>query len=128
MDQLVRPKPAAGSDIPIETELGLDRKGRRGTRPAWFYVLLALFAAGAVAVFAFYPRTNAPATAAYMTEPAAKESLTVEVTATGTLQPLTQVDISSELSGVVRSVPANENQNVKKGDVLAELDTTRTRR
>lgn len=125
MDQLVRPKPAAGSDIPIETELGLDRKGRRGTRPAWFYVLLALFAAGAVAVFAFYPRTNAPATAAYMTEPAAKESLTVEVTATGTLQPLTQVDISSELSGVVRSVPANENQNVKKGDVLAELDTTR---
>jgi len=35
------------------------------------------------------------------------------------------VDISSELSGVVRTVPVNENQQVKKGDVLAELDTAR---
>ena len=61
----------------------------------------------------------------YNTVPAAKDSLTVTVSATGTLQPLTQVDISSELSGVVRSVLVNENDLVKKGDVLAELDTTR---
>jgi HlyD family secretion protein len=61
----------------------------------------------------------------YVTTPAETGNLTVEVSATGTLQPLTQVDISSELSGVVRSVAANENQQVRKGDVLAELDTTR---
>ena len=36
-----------------------------------------------------------------------------------------QVDISSELSGVVRSVNVDENDTVKKGDVLAELDTVR---
>jgi HlyD family secretion protein len=47
------------------------------------------------------------------------------VSATGTLQPLNQVDISSELSGVVRSVSADENQQVKKGDVLAALDTSK---
>ena len=41
------------------------------------------------------------------------------MSATGTLQPLTQVDISSELSGVIRSVSVEENQQVKKGDVLA---------
>jgi HlyD family secretion protein len=57
--------------------------------------------------------------------PAAVADLTVEVSATGTLQPLTQVDISSELSGVVRSVAVNENQQVKKGDVLAALDTAK---
>lgn len=51
--------------------------------------------------------------------------LTIAVTATGTLQPLIQVDISSELSGVVRAVLVNENQQVKRGEVLAELDTTR---
>ena len=61
----------------------------------------------------------------YNTVPAAKDSLTVTVSATGTLQPLTQVDISSELSGVVRTVAVNENDLVHKGDVLAELDTTR---
>ncbi|TIX35673.1 MAG: biotin/lipoyl-binding protein, partial [Mesorhizobium sp.] len=56
---------------------------------------------------------------------AAMADLTVAVSATGTLQPLTQVDISSELSGVVRSVSVNENQLVKKGDVLAALDTAK---
>src|SRR5690606_14513409 len=40
-------------------------------------------------------------------------------------QPLTQVEVSSELSGVVRSVAVEENQRVAGGDVLAELDTTR---
>lgn len=61
----------------------------------------------------------------YTAVPAAIADLTVEVSATGTLQPLTQVDISSELSGIVRSVAANENQQVKKGDVLATLDTAK---
>jgi HlyD family secretion protein len=57
--------------------------------------------------------------------PAETGELTVEVSATGTLQPLIQVDISSELSGVVRTVAVEENQRVAKGEVLAELDTTR---
>lgn len=61
----------------------------------------------------------------FTTEPASRGNMTVEVTATGNLQPLIQVDISSELSGVIRNVLVNENQEVKKGDVLAELDTTR---
>ena len=65
------------------------------------------------------------ATVIYTTVPAEIGDITVEVSATGTLQPLTQVDISSELSGVVRSVAVDENQRVKKGDVLAELDTVR---
>jgi HlyD family secretion protein len=69
--------------------------------------------------------TAAPVRIEYATQPAALADLTVEVSATGTLQPLNQVDISSELSGVVRSVSADENQEVKKGDVLAALDTSK---
>ncbi len=61
----------------------------------------------------------------YQTTPVARGDLTVEVTATGTLQPLTQVEVSTELSGVVRDVPVEENQRVAKGDVLARLDTSR---
>src|SRR5690606_39518927 len=61
----------------------------------------------------------------YRTLPVQTGSMTVEVSATGTLQPLTQVEVSSELSGVVRSVAVQENQRVASGDVLAELDTTR---
>jgi HlyD family secretion protein len=47
----------------------------------------------------------------------------VTVTATGVLHPLTQVDVGSEVSGVLRSVEVNYNDRVKKGQVLARLDT-----
>lgn len=126
MDQMVgrsKTGPEISPEIAIETELGLDRKATRRPKRLWLYVLLAVLALGAVAAI-FYPRGPATGTS-YRTVPAALGDLTVEVTATGTLQPLTQVDISSELSGVVRAVPAAENQNVKQGEVLAVLDTTR---
>lgn len=61
----------------------------------------------------------------YTTQPVERGDMTVYVTATGSLVPLTQVEISSELSGVVRSVAVRENQRVRKGQVLAELDTVR---
>jgi HlyD family secretion protein len=61
----------------------------------------------------------------YTSEPATRGALTVTVTATGTLQPTNQVDIGSELSGTVREVNADYNDQIKKGAVLAVLDTTR---
>jgi HlyD family secretion protein len=51
--------------------------------------------------------------------------LTVLVTATGSVQPTEQVDISSELSGTVRDVNVDYNSEVKSGDVLAVLDTNK---
>jgi HlyD family secretion protein len=124
MDQIVNP-PRADSDASIEANLALDSKGVSGIRRrrVWLYVLLAL-AVIAATIFAYTRLTAAPVRIEYVTQPAALADLTVEVSATGTLQPLNQVDISSELSGVVRSVSADENQEVKKGDVLAALDTS----
>ena len=51
--------------------------------------------------------------------------LTVTVTATGNLEPRNQVDIGSELSGTIRNVNVDFNDEVKAGQVLAALDTTR---
>ncbi|SFO25038.1 HlyD family secretion protein [Mesorhizobium sp. NFR06] len=124
MDQLVNP-PNAESDTSIAAALGLDRKGvSRKRRRGWLYALLALaIVAAGITFYQWY--AAAPPAIEYTTVPAATADLTVQVSATGTLQPLTQVDISSELSGIVRSVAANENQQVKKGDVLATLDTAK---
>lgn len=88
----------------------------------WLFVTL-LIAGAAFGVWAWLSQPSARVV--FQTEPAERGDITVEVTATGTLQPLVQVDISSELSGVIRSVLVDENQQVKKGDVLAELDTAR---
>lgn len=59
----------------------------------------------------------------YITEPATRANLTVTVTATGTVQPTNDVEISSELSGIVRTVFVDYNSAVTEGQALAELDT-----
>lgn len=68
---------------------------------------------------------NAANAVTYETVKPTRSNLTVSVTATGTIQPTTQTDISSEMSGVVRSVNVDNNDLIKKGDVLAELDSER---
>ena len=127
MDQIVeRPDKARfASPEPIEKALSLDGSGRptrRRRRWPWVIVLVAAAAAG---FGAWQWNGAATPSVVYRTVPAETGSLTVEVSATGTLQPLTQVEVSSELSGVVRSVAVDENQRVSANDVLAELDTTR---
>ncbi|MEQ1953163.1 efflux RND transporter periplasmic adaptor subunit [Mesorhizobium sp. CN2-181] len=124
MDQIVN-RPHV--DNPPSIEAALDLRHPSGFR--WGRMLLrTLFALAVVAGLgsgAYWWYTPLQAPVSFVTVPVTRGDLTVEVSATGTLQPLTQVDISSELSGVVRSVAVNENDTVKKGDVLAELDTVR---
>lgn len=79
--------------------------------------------AGGTAWWLLRPATPAPPT--YVTEPAARGDLVVKVTANGTLQPTTKVDIGSELSGTVAKVLVDVNDRVRKGQVLAELDTSK---
>ncbi len=62
---------------------------------------------------------------AYETAEATRGDITVEISATGTVEPLTQVEISSELSGVMREVFVEENERVEQGDMLARLDMAR---
>lgn len=61
----------------------------------------------------------------YTTLPVTRGDLNVIVTATGSVQPTDQVDVSSELSGTVRTVNVTYNSVVKSGEVLAELDTNK---
>jgi HlyD family secretion protein len=61
----------------------------------------------------------------YLTEEAAKGDLAVTVSATGNLYPTNQVDVGSELSGIVEAVLVDENDRVKRGQVLARLDLSR---
>ena len=49
-------------------------------------------------------------------------SMVITVSATGTLEPINEVNVGSELSGLISTVLVNENDRVKKGQVLAQLD------
>jgi HlyD family secretion protein len=59
----------------------------------------------------------------YKTAEVTRGDLTVTVSATGTLEPVNQVEVGSEVSGSIRSVLVDFNDRVKKGQELAILDT-----
>ncbi|SFM59330.1 efflux RND transporter periplasmic adaptor subunit [Thermodesulforhabdus norvegica] len=61
----------------------------------------------------------------FRTEPVEKGDLTVTVTATGTLEPMDQVEVGVEVSGTIRTVEVDYNDPVKKDQVLARLDTSK---
>ena len=61
----------------------------------------------------------------FRTVKAKKSDLTVVVTATGTLSPVKEVIVGTEISGVVQQVLVDENDRVKKGQTLARLNTER---
>jgi HlyD family secretion protein len=104
--------------------LGLDD----GADPARVRLRRRALVAGAVALviaLAFYALSPDDDGLRYTTAPALRGDITVKVTATGTLQPTIQVDVGSELSGTIRSVDVDFNDEVSVGQVLARLDTTR---
>ncbi|PJC02837.1 MAG: efflux RND transporter periplasmic adaptor subunit, partial [Gallionellales bacterium CG_4_9_14_0_8_um_filter_59_50] len=63
--------------------------------------------------------------ARYVTEEISPGDLAVTVSATGKLSPTNQVDVGSELSGIVEKVFVEENDRVRRGQVLARLDLSR---
>ncbi|MGS0528105.1 efflux RND transporter periplasmic adaptor subunit [Zobellia nedashkovskayae] len=46
------------------------------------------------------------------------------VTATGTIEPINQVDVGTQVSGVVEKIYVDYNSEVKEGQLIAELDKT----
>ena len=88
---------------------------------------LGLLAVAAVAGGWWYWQSSQQAQAAprYVTQEVQRGQVKLTVAANGTLQPTRSVTIGSELSGTVRRVLVDVNDQVKKGQVLVELDTTK---
>ena len=114
-------QPNVEIDQEVVENLGLDRGPRRHVRRWATWGLVALVALGA---FAFWRHRVAAAQAGpgYVTAPVERGDLAVTVTATGTLQALDTVDVSSEVSGRIASIAVDFNDRVHQGQVLAVLD------
>jgi len=86
---------------------------------------IAVVAVLLVAVLAAVRSKASEATLQYQTEPVTRGTLRVTVSATGNLQPINKVDVGSELSGLIEEVMADDNDSVKKGQVLVRLDVSK---
>ncbi len=110
--------PTEQSDIEAVLRLGNSRAGRF---KRWYIAAAAVIAL--LGVLWFVAAGPSGTSTRYLTEPVTRGALSVIVTATGSVQPTNKVDVSSELSGIVRNVLVDYNSPVKIGQALAELDT-----
>lgn len=77
----------------------------------------------AVVAFAFIKGDDAIIIEA-KTVTAKKADVTTLVTATGTIEPINQVDVGTQVSGVVEKIYVDYNSEVTEGQLIAELDKT----
>ncbi|UCF79495.1 MAG: efflux RND transporter periplasmic adaptor subunit [Candidatus Eiseniibacteriota bacterium] len=89
------------------------------------YLVVAVVVVVVVAVVLLV-RARGPgqASAAYRTAVVEKGQISIEVTATGTLNPLNTVQVGSQISGTVAELHADFNSRVRTGQLIALIDTT----
>src|SRR2546422_138103 len=85
-------------------------------------LLAAVVAVVVIGLAGFYFWGNKASAAEYMTSRVERGNLRNTVTATGTLQAVTTVQVGSQASGTISALYADFNSLVKKGQVVAQLD------
>jgi HlyD family secretion protein len=85
-------------------------------------LVLGIAAAAVLALAGYYFWGSGTAAPSYMTAKIEKGNLRNTVTATGTLQAVTTVQVGSQASGTISALYADFNSAVKKGQVVAQLD------
>lgn len=86
----------------------------------WLVILaIVLCVAGAIVWHEFARGSNGPQ---YLTEEVTRADLVQAVTATGTLNPVTNVTVGSQISGNIMKLFADWNSKVKANQLVAEID------
>src|SRR3954469_3606959 len=75
-----------------------------------------------VAALLVLRRCSGPGAASYQTAPVTRGPMTQAVTATGTLNPVVNVQVGSQVSGNIAKLFADYNSQVKAGQVVAQID------
>ncbi len=110
------------SDFDIDKTLGIDQSSDRKKRLKW-WLILSLLVIASVTGAVVWTGTKNSNSMQYLTQKVQRGDLIVTVTATGALEPTNQVDVGSELSGIIKTVEVDYNDRVKVGQILARLDT-----
>ena len=53
-----------------------------------------------------------------------RQNISTSITATGTIEPVTEVEVGTQVSGIIDKIYVDYNSEVKRGQVIAELDKT----
>ncbi|MBI3202067.1 MAG: efflux RND transporter periplasmic adaptor subunit [Myxococcales bacterium] len=104
----------------------LEKKLRAEGARRWLRRGIALLVlVGLVVGYGSYRRaTRPPPAARFTTETVETREVVEQVQSTGSVKPLTEVQVGAQVSGRMVKVHVDFNSKVKKGDLLAEIDPT----
>jgi HlyD family secretion protein len=87
----------------------------------WIWMLVVVIFAAAVGGFFYFRHAHAETTS-YNTTLITRGDLTQVVTATGTLNPVVNVTVGSQVSGIINKLNVDFNSIVKSNEIIAEID------
>ncbi|MGH7790423.1 MAG: efflux RND transporter periplasmic adaptor subunit [Candidatus Binatia bacterium] len=90
-------------------------------RLRWIGIVVVLLA-GAAAAYAYWGRGNGEADGGYVTAALARGPVTATVIATGTVNPVTTVQVGTYVSGPIIALDVDFNSIVTKGQRVAQID------
>ena len=85
---------------------------------------VAIIAVAAISAYLIWGRNEAPFEVTYETAKVEKATIGSSITATGTIEPVTEVEVGTQVSGMISKIYVDYNSVVKKGQIIAELDRT----
>ena len=85
-------------------------------------IIIAIVVGSILLFFSFRPREKE--TVNYEVFEVKKGDIRNTVTATGTIEPITQVEVGTQVSGTIARILVDYNSEVKRGQLIAELDKT----
>lgn len=96
---------------------------KKGQPTPWLIGLVAAGLVGTGAVtYGVLQRRSAPIDIATMTVPVESQSLQVQITASGTVQPNQTVNLSPKNPGILAALLVQQGDRVKKGQVVARME------
>ena len=109
------------------TELSQILQSEKCASRRWKFIFTLGIVFILAAAFLVWHKTMAAAAnqTSYVTAPVERGELRVTVTATGNLKPTNEVTVGSELSGTVKEVYVDTNDQVTKNQPLARLETSK---
>ncbi len=107
----------------IKTALELNSPNKQKKRNLLIGIVIIVIVVAGFAIKKQQAKGTQEKVVLYETVPIKRGDLTMTVTATGKLEPVTQVDIGIEVSGTVEKINVDFNDSVTAGQVLAVLDT-----
>ncbi|MDR2845488.1 MAG: efflux RND transporter periplasmic adaptor subunit [Puniceicoccales bacterium] len=106
----------------------LEADATGGKKTKWrLFALLLVLAAAAVGGWEYWRQHEAARNTGtdYVTVPVRRGDISLDITATGNLEPTNEVTVGSELSGITLQVLVDTNDHVTAKQVLARLDTAK---